>query len=161
MNCLQVTLLLNFGDLCPQTLKTTYVTLIRPVMEYPSAIWFHSSTSALKKIDNTQVTASKIIIGAASSTNNIKSQQECKLQLLDNRRKRSVITFTNNIRSPEEEHIGKQIFLKWKKSTRLKRSSTMLYDLMVRQQTGLEHYAYDILEEPALPLTLPENIKRV
>ena len=30
---------------------------------------------------------------------------------------------------------------------------------MVRQQTGLEHNTYDILEEPALLSTLPENTK--
>ena len=81
-------------------------------MEYASAIWSHTSTSALKKIDNIQAKASNIKIGDVSSTNNIKSQQECGLQLLDHGRKRSVITFTNSIRSREEEHISKQTFLK-------------------------------------------------
>ncbi len=30
---------------------------------------------------------------------------------------------------------------------------------MVRQQTGLEHNTYEILQEPILSSTLPENIK--
>ncbi|GFX26094.1 hypothetical protein TNCV_2274341 [Trichonephila clavipes] len=70
----------------------------------------------------------KIIIGAVSSTNNEKAEQECGLLPLESRRKLATIKFTNKLRSYGLDHISRRVFDKWKHSTRLKRSSTLQLD---------------------------------
>ncbi|GFW48312.1 RNase H domain-containing protein [Trichonephila clavipes] len=56
----------------PQTLKSTFCTVIRPVLEYVTPIWIPASISVKRKLDSVQHRASKIIIGAVSSTHNEK-----------------------------------------------------------------------------------------
>ncbi|GFX67736.1 RNase H domain-containing protein [Trichonephila clavipes] len=51
------------------------------------------------KLDSVQHRAAKIIIGAVSSTNNEKAEQECGLPPLESRRKLATIKFTNKLRS--------------------------------------------------------------
>ncbi|GFW19239.1 uncharacterized protein TNCV_255661 [Trichonephila clavipes] len=79
----------------PQTLKSTFCTVIRPVLEYATPIWTPASISVKRKLDSVQHRAAKIIIGAVSSTNNEKAEQECGLPPLESRRKLATIKFTN------------------------------------------------------------------
>ena len=65
----------------PKTLKAIYMTLNRSVMEYAVPISSYPSFSSLEKLNNVQVGASKIISRVVSSTNNLKIQQECRLDL--------------------------------------------------------------------------------
>ncbi|GFU23428.1 reverse transcriptase domain-containing protein [Trichonephila clavipes] len=83
----------------PQTLKSTFGTVIRPVLEYAIAIWTPASISVKRKLDSVQHRAAKIIIGAVSSTNNEKAVQECGLPLLESRCNLATIKFINKLRS--------------------------------------------------------------
>ncbi|GFY78049.1 hypothetical protein TNIN_148941 [Trichonephila inaurata madagascariensis] len=80
----------------------------------------HAPCSSLDKMDSVQVRVTKTIIGAAFSSGNVKSQQECGLQSFESRRRIQVDRFTNKIRNREKDHIGIQVFYTWRKSTRLK-----------------------------------------
>ncbi|GFX78145.1 reverse transcriptase domain-containing protein [Trichonephila clavipes] len=53
----------------PRTLKNAYSSIIRPVLKYAAPIWAPASVSSKQKLDSIQYRASKIIIGAVSSTN--------------------------------------------------------------------------------------------
>ncbi|GFS87394.1 RNase H domain-containing protein [Trichonephila clavipes] len=88
----------------PQTLKSTFCTVIRPVLEYATPIWTPASISVKRKLDSVQHRAAKIIIGAVSSTNNEKAEQECGLPPLESRRKLATIKFTNKLRSYGAPH---------------------------------------------------------
>ncbi|GFX66474.1 probable RNA-directed DNA polymerase from transposon BS [Trichonephila clavipes] len=90
----------------PQTLKSTFCTVIRPVLEYATPIWTPASISVKRKLDSVQHRAAKIIIGAVSSTNNEKAEQECGLPPLESRRKLATIKFTNKLRSYERTQFG-------------------------------------------------------
>ncbi|GFX97357.1 probable RNA-directed DNA polymerase from transposon X-element [Trichonephila clavipes] len=68
------------------TLKTTYTTLIRPVLEFGSAIFFITSDSNLKKLERIQLSAAKIITGLRNSCPNNLVLHECDLQPLNMRR---------------------------------------------------------------------------
>ncbi|GFW81195.1 RNA-directed DNA polymerase from mobile element jockey [Trichonephila clavipes] len=46
----------------PQTLKSTFCTVIRPVLEYATPIWTPASISVKRKLDSVQHRATKIII---------------------------------------------------------------------------------------------------
>ncbi|GFW11915.1 reverse transcriptase domain-containing protein [Trichonephila clavipes] len=79
----------------PQTLKSTYCTVISPVLEYATPIWTPASISVKRKLDSVQHRAAKIIIGAVSSINNVKAEQECGLTPLESRRNLATIKFSN------------------------------------------------------------------
>ncbi|GFX31479.1 RNase H domain-containing protein [Trichonephila clavipes] len=91
----------------PQTLKSTFCTVIRPVLEYATPIWTPASISVKRKLDSVQHRAAKIIIGAVSSTNNEKAEEECGLPPLESRRKLATIKFTNKLRSYGAPHSKK------------------------------------------------------
>ncbi|GFX97814.1 RNase H domain-containing protein [Trichonephila clavipes] len=101
--------------------------------------------------------AAKIIIGAVSSTNNEKAEQECGLPPLESRRKLATIKFTNKLRSYGLDHISRRVFDKWKHSTRLKRSSTLQLDSEIRKELNLDHSTLEFLQEPLIPKNPPKN----
>ncbi|GFU17037.1 RNase H domain-containing protein [Trichonephila clavipes] len=141
----------------PQTLKSTFGTVIRPVLEYATPIWTPASISVKRKLDSVQHRAAKIIIGAVSSTNNEKAEQECGLPPLESRRKLATIKFTNKLRSYGLDHISRRVFDKWKHSTRLKRSSTLQLDSEIRKELNLDHSSLEFLQEPLIPKNPPKN----
>ncbi|GFX02749.1 RNase H domain-containing protein [Trichonephila clavipes] len=141
----------------PQTLKSTFCTVIRPVLEYATPIWTPASISVKRKLDSVQHRAAKIIIGAVSSTNNEKAEQECGLPPLESRRKLATIKFTNKLRSYGLDHISRRVFDKWKHSTRLKRSSTLQLDSEFRKELNLDHSSLEFLQEPLIPKNPPKN----
>ncbi|GFT76270.1 RNase H domain-containing protein [Trichonephila clavipes] len=130
---------------------STFCTVIRPVLEYATPIWTPASISVKRKLDSVQHRAAKIIIGAVSSTNNEKAEQECGLPPLESRRKLATIKFTNKLRSYGLDHISRRVFDKWKHSTRLKRSSTLQLDSEIRKELNLDHSSLEFLQEPLIP----------
>ncbi|GIY48798.1 reverse transcriptase domain-containing protein [Caerostris extrusa] len=115
----------------PKTVKNAFCSIIRPLLEYAAPIWNPSSQSS--KMDSVQHRASKIIIGAVSSTNNNKAEQECGLPPLENRRNLAIIKFTNRLRSNNMDHISTRAFNEGKGSTRLK---PQLYSLIKISEVG-------------------------
>ncbi|GFV68688.1 RNase H domain-containing protein [Trichonephila clavipes] len=98
----------NFLGLKTSNPKSTFCTVIRPVLEYATPIWTPASISVKRKLDSVQHRAAKIIIGAVSSTNNEKAEQECGLPPLESRRKLATIKFTNKLRSYGAPHSKKK-----------------------------------------------------
>ncbi|GFX99713.1 hypothetical protein TNCV_3053701 [Trichonephila clavipes] len=96
-----------------------------------------------KKLDYVQYRASEIIIGAVSSTNSKKGKQECSISPRDNRRDLSPIKFTGKLRYYNTDHISIRVFNCWKRSTRLKRSSTLQPDRDIRKGRNLKHSTLD------------------
>ncbi|GFU22735.1 reverse transcriptase domain-containing protein [Trichonephila clavipes] len=137
----------------PQTLKITFCTVIRTVLEYATPIWTPTSISVKRKLDSVQHRAAKIIIGAVSSTNNEKAEQECGLPPLESRRKLATIMFTNKLLwfGYGLDHISRRDFDKWKNSTRLKKSSTLQLDSEIRKELNLEHSSLEFLQDPLIP----------
>ncbi|GFT74511.1 RNA-directed DNA polymerase from mobile element jockey [Trichonephila clavipes] len=140
-----------------QIKKSTFPPILEPVLEYATPIWTPASISVKRKLDSVQHRAAKIIIGAVSSTNNEKAEQECGLPPLESRRKLATIKFTNKLRSYGLDHISRRIFDKWKHSTRLKRSSTLQLDSEFRKELNLDHSSLEFLQEPLIPKNPPKN----
>ncbi|GFU63248.1 probable RNA-directed DNA polymerase from transposon BS [Trichonephila clavipes] len=147
----------NFLGLKTSNPKSTFCTVIRPVLEYATPIWTPASFSVKRKLDSVQHRAAKIIIGAVSSTNNEKAEQECGLPPLESRCKLATIKFTNKLRSYGLDHISRRVFDKWKHSTRLKRSSTLQLDSQIRKQLNSDHSSLEFLQEPLIPKNPPKN----
>lgn len=132
----------------PATLLNAYTSFVRPILEYAAPIWAPASSSSKNKVDNVQYRASKIIIGAVSSTNNIKAESECGLTSLESRRKLATIKFTNKIRSLTDLHVSNKTFKAWNGKTRLKRSSTLQFDKEIRMEIDLQHENLTYVQEP-------------
>ncbi|GFX71942.1 RNase H domain-containing protein [Trichonephila clavipes] len=112
----------------------------------------------MRKLDSIQHRAAKIIIGAVSSTNNEKADQECGLPPLESKRNLATIKFTNKLLSYDLDHISRRGFDKWKHSRRIKRSSTLQLDSEIRKELNLEHSSLEFLQEPLIPKNPPKNI---
>ncbi|GFU52239.1 reverse transcriptase domain-containing protein [Trichonephila clavipes] len=95
----------------PQNLKRIFCTVIKPVLEYATTIWTPAFISVKRKLDSVQHRAAKIIIGAKSSTNNEKAEQECSLPPLESRRNLATIKFTNKLRSYVLDHISRRVLI--------------------------------------------------
>ncbi|GFX52346.1 RNase H domain-containing protein [Trichonephila clavipes] len=141
----------------PQTLKSTFCTVIRSVLEYATPIWTPASIPVKRKLDSVRHRAAKIIFGAVSSTNNEKAEQECSLPPLESRCNLATIKFTKKLYSYDLDHISRRVFDKWKHSTRLKRSSTLQLDSEIRKVLNLEHSSLEFLQEPLIPKNPPKN----
>ncbi|GFX85784.1 hypothetical protein TNCV_2471861 [Trichonephila clavipes] len=83
---------------------------------YTDDIATPASISVKRKLDSVQHRAAKIIIGAVSSTNNEKAEQECGLLPLESKRNLATIKFTNKLRSYDLDHISRIVFDRWKHS---------------------------------------------
>ncbi|GFU98620.1 probable RNA-directed DNA polymerase from transposon BS [Trichonephila clavipes] len=147
----------NFLGSRPQTLKSTFCIVVRPVLEYATPIWTSAYISVKRKFGSVQHRVAKIIIGTVSSTNNKKTEQECGLPPLGSRRNLATIKFTNKLRLYDLDHISRRVFDKWKHSTRLKRSSTLQLDSEIRKELNLEHSSLEFLQEPLIPKNPPKN----
>jgi hypothetical protein len=110
-----------------QTLRTTYTSIIRPILEYASPIWGNCSNSNIEKLEKIQARACKIILGATSSTRNEDIVKEAKLSPLINRFKFSLSRIINKIKCSNGQHIGKTILENYDNIMRLKRSSPLQF----------------------------------
>ncbi|GFS54406.1 RNase H domain-containing protein [Trichonephila clavipes] len=131
----------------------------RPVLEYAALIWAPASVSSKQKLDSIQHRASKIIIGAVSSTNNEKAERECGLPPLECRRNLATVKFTNKLRCYKEDHISPRVFKEWTYTKRLKRSSTLQLNEDIRIQINLEHSILNFMQEPPFPRMPPKETK--
>ncbi|GFT11574.1 RNase H domain-containing protein [Trichonephila clavipes] len=94
---------LNHGQVTGMTSKQAPIPST-PWKQYATPIWTPASISVKRKLDSVQHRAAKIIIGAVSSINNEKAEQECGLPPLESRRKLATIKFTNKLRSYGAPH---------------------------------------------------------
>ncbi|GFT09078.1 reverse transcriptase domain-containing protein [Trichonephila clavipes] len=136
-------------------IKESEKVLNTTLKEYATPIWTPASISVKQKLDSVQHRAAKIIIGAVSSTNDEKAEQECGLPSLESRCNLATIKFSNKLRSYDLNHISRRVFDKWKHSTRLKRSSTLQLDSEIRKELNLEHSSLEFLQEPLIPKKNP------
>ncbi|GFX52496.1 RNase H domain-containing protein [Trichonephila clavipes] len=130
-----------------------------PVLEYAAPIWAPASVSSKQKLDSIQHRASKIIIGAVSSTNNGKAEREWGLPPLECRRNLATVKFTNKLRCYKEDHISTRVFNEWSYTKRLKRSSTLQLDEDIRIQMNLEHSILNFMQEHPFPRKPPNERK--
>ncbi|UYV61495.1 hypothetical protein LAZ67_1005060 [Cordylochernes scorpioides] len=106
-------------------LRTTYLALVRPILEYATPAWINASKTNLSKIDRIQASAAKIISGLRGSCPNRIAELESNLLPLHLRRKICFSKFiTKKINSPKEHLTGKFI-RNWVPNKRLKRPTPL------------------------------------
>ncbi|UYV60692.1 K02A2.6-like, partial [Cordylochernes scorpioides] len=100
--------------------RTTYLALVRPILEYATPAWINASKTNLSKIDRIQASAAKIISGLRGSCPNRIAELESNLLPLHLRRKICFSKFiTKKINSPKE-HLNGKFIRNWVPNQRLK-----------------------------------------
>ncbi|UYV83358.1 hypothetical protein LAZ67_23000752 [Cordylochernes scorpioides] len=91
-------------------LRTTYLALVRPILEYATPAWINASKTNLSKIDRIQASAGKIISRLRGSCPTRIAELESNLLPLQLRKKICFSKFiTKKINSPKEHLTGKFI----------------------------------------------------
>ncbi|GFV05799.1 putative RNA-directed DNA polymerase from transposon BS [Trichonephila clavipes] len=122
------------------TLKITYTTLIRPVLEFGSAIFFIASDSNLKKLERIQLSAARIIAGLRNGCPNSLFLYECDLHPLNMIRNYCLTKYFNKLLSYGDQHRASQYLRHWKVNQRLKRNSPFSQALAQNLSFNKEHH---------------------
>ncbi|GBL86271.1 putative RNA-directed DNA polymerase from transposon BS [Araneus ventricosus] len=108
-----------------ETLRTTYIALIRPILEYGLPVYFCASDSNLQKLERVQLSAARIITGLRNSCPNKIVLYEADLQPLRFRGGAGLEKYFNKLIS-YGSHNRTSLFLRgWKSNQRLKKNSPM------------------------------------
>ncbi|GFV92153.1 uncharacterized protein TNCV_1895891 [Trichonephila clavipes] len=122
------------------TLKITYTTLIRPVLEFGSAIFFIASNSNLNKIERILLSFARIIAGLCNSCPYNLVLYECNLQPLNMRRNYCLTKYFNKLLSYGDQHRTSQYLKHWKENQRLKENSPFSQALAQNLSFTVEHH---------------------
>ncbi|UYV61874.1 hypothetical protein LAZ67_1006915 [Cordylochernes scorpioides] len=107
------------------TLRQTYLALIRPILEYAQPVWQTASKTNLNKIDQVQSSAARIICGLRNICPTKIAEIEANLLPLTHRRKIGLADYIyKRVNAPKSHRTG-EFIRKWKPKTRLKRLSPM------------------------------------
>ncbi|UYV70786.1 hypothetical protein LAZ67_8000615 [Cordylochernes scorpioides] len=107
------------------TLRQTYLALIRPILEYGQPVWQTASKTNLNKIDQVQSSAARIICGLRNTCPTKIAEIEANLLPLTHRRKIGLADYIyKRVNAPKSHRTG-EFIRKWKPKTRLKRLSPM------------------------------------
>ncbi|UYV65268.1 hypothetical protein LAZ67_3003760 [Cordylochernes scorpioides] len=107
------------------TLRQTYLALIRPILEYAQPVWQTASKTNLNKIDQVQRSAARIICGLRNTCPIKIAEIEANLLPLTHRRKIGLADYIyKRVNAPKSHRTG-EFIRKWKPKTRLKRLSPM------------------------------------
>ncbi|UYV62927.1 hypothetical protein LAZ67_2002536 [Cordylochernes scorpioides] len=106
-------------------LRTTYLALVRPILEYATPAWINASKTNLSKMDRIQASAVKIIRGLRGSCPNHIAELKSNLLPLHLRRKICFSKFITKKINPPKEHLTGKIIRNWVQNQRLKRPTPL------------------------------------
>ncbi|UYV84979.1 hypothetical protein LAZ67_X004169 [Cordylochernes scorpioides] len=107
------------------TLRKTYLALIRPILEYAQPVWQTASKTNLNKIDQIQSSAARIISGLRNTCPTKIAEMEANLLPLTHRRKIGLADYIYKRVNAPKSHRTSEFIRKWKPKPRLKRLSPM------------------------------------
>lgn len=105
------------------TLRTTYMTLIRPILEYGSAVYCCASKTNLQRLERVQLSAARIITGLRNSCPNEIALFEADLQPLSLRRNSGLTKYFSKLASFGTQNRTSEYLLRWRNNQRLQRYS--------------------------------------
>ncbi|GFV20880.1 putative RNA-directed DNA polymerase from transposon BS [Trichonephila clavipes] len=109
------------------TLRITYTTLVRPVLEYGYQIWQVASPANFKRLERVQLSAARIITGLRYSCPTDKVLYEADIQPLTMRFEVNSYRYFNKIKSFGLFNRTSSFIKNWTSNQRLKRDSPLNY----------------------------------
>ncbi|UYV85180.1 hypothetical protein LAZ67_X004830 [Cordylochernes scorpioides] len=107
------------------TLKLTYTSLIRPILEYGYQIYGTASETNLKSLERIQLSAARIITGLRNTCPNDIVLYEADIMPLKDRRSYNLPKYINKIKSYGNKHRTSKYILNWESNLRLKKEGLL------------------------------------
>ncbi|UYV85154.1 hypothetical protein LAZ67_X004755, partial [Cordylochernes scorpioides] len=107
------------------TLKLTYTSLIRPILEYGYQIYGTASETNLKSLERIQLSAARIITGLRNTCPNDIVLYEADIMPLKDRRSYNLPKYINKIKSYGNKHRTSKYILNWESNLRLKKEGPL------------------------------------
>ncbi|UYV80471.1 hypothetical protein LAZ67_19000259, partial [Cordylochernes scorpioides] len=107
------------------TLKLTYTSLIRPILEYGYQIYGTASETNLKSLERIQLSAARIITGLRNTCPNDIVLYEADIMPLKDRRSYNLPKYMNKIKSYGNKHRTSNYILNWESNLRLKKEGPL------------------------------------
>ncbi|GFT86484.1 putative RNA-directed DNA polymerase from transposon BS [Trichonephila clavipes] len=128
------------------TLRLTYTSLIRPVLEYGSQIYFSASCTNLAKLDRVQSSAARIITGMRHSCPTDLVLFEADIMPLDLRRKLLLSKYFCKLYSYGDYNCTSAYLITWTNRHRLKRDSpfSQMQTMDLLDQDIEEHFLKNV-----------------
>ncbi|GFT39241.1 RNase H domain-containing protein [Trichonephila clavipes] len=105
------------------TLRNTYISLIRPILEYDVPVYCNTSITNLQKLEKVQLSAARIITGLKITCPKDIVLFEADLQPLSLRRRACPTKYYNKLRSLDSRYQTSAFFKDWCNNQRLRRNS--------------------------------------
>ncbi|GBO45007.1 hypothetical protein AVEN_4812-1 [Araneus ventricosus] len=129
------------------TLRTSFLALIRPILEYGFPIYCCASKSNLEKLEKVQLSAARIINGLKRSCPPVIVLYEADLQPLYVRRQASLVKYFNKLSSINQNDKTARYLNNWTYYKRLEKNSPF-------SQVKSQHIIVDIVEPHSLHCNL-------
>ncbi|UYV67859.1 hypothetical protein LAZ67_5002275 [Cordylochernes scorpioides] len=107
------------------TLKLTYTSLMRPILDNGYQIYGTASETNLKSLERIQLNAARIITGLRNTCPNNIVLYEADIMPLKDRRSYNLPKYINKIKSYENKHRTFNCILNWKSNIRLKKEGPL------------------------------------
>ncbi|UYV77588.1 hypothetical protein LAZ67_15001636 [Cordylochernes scorpioides] len=107
------------------TLKLTYTSLIRPILEYGYQIYGTASETNLKSLERIQLSAARIITGLRNTCPNDIVLYEADIMPLKDRRSYNLPKYINKIKSYGNKHRTSNYIHNWESNLRLKKEGPL------------------------------------
>ncbi|UYV74764.1 hypothetical protein LAZ67_12000855 [Cordylochernes scorpioides] len=107
------------------TLKLTYTSLIRLILEYGYQIYGTASETNLKSLERIQLSAARIITGLRNTCPNDIVLYEADIMPLKDRRSYNLPKYINKIKSYGNKHRTSKYILNWESKLRLKKEGPL------------------------------------
>ena len=105
------------------TLRTSYLALVRPILEYGYPVYCRASETNLNKLEKVQLSAARIITGMKRSCPSEIVLYEADLQPLCIRRQANLVKYFNKLTSIDQGNLTAKYLNAWKCNQRLKKNS--------------------------------------
>ncbi|GFY23740.1 RNase H domain-containing protein [Trichonephila clavipes] len=105
------------------TLRNTYISFIRPILEYGVPVYCSASIRNLQKLEKVQLSTARIIIGLKNTCPRDIVLFEAYLQPLILRRRACLTKYYNKLRSLDSRNRTSAYFKDWCKNQRFRRNS--------------------------------------
>ncbi|GFU78923.1 RNase H domain-containing protein [Trichonephila clavipes] len=105
------------------TLRNTYISLTRSILEYGVPVYCSASVTNLQKLEKVQLSTARIITGLRNTCPRDKVLFEADLQPLSLRRRACLTKYYNKLRSLDSRNHTSAYFKDWCNNQRLRRNS--------------------------------------
>ncbi|GBL93938.1 hypothetical protein AVEN_76672-1 [Araneus ventricosus] len=113
------------------TLRTTCISVIRPILEYSYQVYRVTSDANLDKLERIQLSAARIVTGLRSSTLADIVLDEADLQPLHLRSTHNLRKYFSRLFNYNNQHRTANFLRSWQNNQRLKKSSPLGYALKI------------------------------